>query len=104
MFHVEGWQDFIKSIPLDLVVVFMGAGSDYNIAQQIITSRQENSYNFCGKTNILETAWIMKNAHMNFTNDSAPTHIASAVDAPVSTVFAALYLILALLLLARIQI
>lgn len=87
MFHVEGWQDFIKTIPLDLIVVCMGAANDYSVVQQIITSRQENSYNFCGKTNILETAWIMKNAYMNFTNDSAPTHIASSVDAPVSTIF-----------------
>jgi heptosyltransferase-2 len=29
----------------------------------------------------------MKHAKMNYANDSAPTHLASAVNAPISTVF-----------------
>ncbi|MGH2566186.1 MAG: glycosyltransferase family 9 protein, partial [Ginsengibacter sp.] len=30
---------------------------------------------------------LMKNAVMNYTNDSAPLHFASAVDAPVTAIF-----------------
>jgi heptosyltransferase-2 len=40
-----------------------------------------------GNLTFLESAALMKGAKMNFTNDSAPMHLASAVDAPVTVVY-----------------
>ena len=40
-----------------------------------------------GKLNFLSSAALMKNAAMNYTNDSAPLHFASAIDAPVTAIF-----------------
>jgi len=40
-----------------------------------------------GQLSFLESAALMKNARMNFVNDSAPLHFASAVNAPVAAMF-----------------
>jgi heptosyltransferase-2 len=40
-----------------------------------------------GKLNFLSSAALMKGAKMNYTNDSAPLHFASATDAPVTAIF-----------------
>ena len=43
--------------------------------------------NLSGQLSFLESAALMKNARMNFVNDSAPLHFASAVNAPVAAIF-----------------
>jgi heptosyltransferase-2 len=43
--------------------------------------------NLCGKLNLLQSAALMQNAEMNFVNDSAPLHIASAMNAPVTAIY-----------------
>jgi heptosyltransferase-2 len=40
-----------------------------------------------GKLNFLSSAALMEKAKMNYTNDSAPLHFASATDAPVTAIF-----------------
>jgi heptosyltransferase-2 len=40
-----------------------------------------------GELTFLQTAALMQDALMNYANDSAPVHIASAMDAPVTAVF-----------------
>ncbi len=43
--------------------------------------------NLCGELSFLQSAALMKGAEMNFVCDSAPLHLCSAVDAPVTAVF-----------------
>jgi heptosyltransferase-2 len=43
--------------------------------------------NLAGQLSFLESAALMKNAVMNYVNDSAPLHFASAVNAPVTAIF-----------------
>ncbi len=43
--------------------------------------------NLSGKLSLLQTAALMKEARMNYANDSAPAHLASAVNAPICEVF-----------------
>ena len=43
--------------------------------------------NLSGKLSLLESAALMKDAMMNYVNDSAPMHIASAMNAPVCAVY-----------------
>jgi heptosyltransferase-2 len=48
---------------------------------------QANVINRIGELSLLQTAALMKNAAMNYVNDSAPLHIASSVNAPVTAFF-----------------
>jgi heptosyltransferase-2 len=50
-------------------------------------NRESRIINLAGKLSLLESAALMKEAQMNFTNDSAPLHLASAVNAPVTVVY-----------------
>jgi heptosyltransferase-2 len=36
---------------------------------------------------MLQSAALMKDARMNYTNDSAPMHLAASVNAPVTAIF-----------------
>jgi heptosyltransferase-2 len=40
-----------------------------------------------GKLNFLESAALMEKAVMNYVNDSAPMHFASAMNAPVTAIY-----------------
>ena len=40
-----------------------------------------------GELTLLQSAALMKDAQMNYVNDSAPLHIASAMNAPVTAFF-----------------
>lgn len=86
-FPTQQWVNFLKKIP-KLKVYLLGAPADQALAQKIIQeSGHANSESLCGKLNFLESAALMKKAKMNFVNDSAPMHLASAVDAPVTAIF-----------------
>lgn len=84
----EKWIDFIKSVKNDTHIYFLGAPNDRDICDRII---QESGYsmtlNFAGKLSFLESAALMKDAAMNYMNDSAPLHLASAVNAKETAIF-----------------
>ena len=48
---------------------------------------RENLINLSGKLSFLESAALMQGATMNYVNDSAPMHMASAMNAPTNAVF-----------------
>jgi heptosyltransferase-2 len=84
----EKWVELIQAIPKDLGIYLLGGPGDKNLCDQILrkaeTSRAEN---LCGKISLLESAAVIRDAEMNFVNDSAPMHLASAVNAPVSAIY-----------------
>ena len=87
-YPVEKWVEFLHGIPVNLYVYFLGSSADRNLCDDIIQrSGHANSLNLAGKLKLLETASLQRDASMNFVNDSAPMHLASAVNAPVSVVF-----------------
>jgi len=72
----------------DKIIYLLGAPSDFETCEWIIkNSAHKNVINLAGKLTFLESAALMKSAQMNYTNDSAPLHIASAMNAPVRAVF-----------------
>jgi ADP-heptose:LPS heptosyltransferase len=84
------WVELINLIPTAHNIFLLGAPSDFNLCEHIkssILSRQSSILNLSGKLSFLESAALMKNAQMNYANDSAPLHLASAVNAPVIVVF-----------------
>jgi heptosyltransferase-2 len=85
---VEKWITLAKSLAEDAPVFILGADGDSPLANQIIYNVTPLPViNLCGKINFLESAALMQMAKMNFVNDSAPLHIASSVNAPVTAFF-----------------
>ena len=84
----EKWSQLIDSLPEDISVYLIGSKSDEELCNKIAeNSVKRTSVNLSGKLSLLQTAALMNDALMNFTNDSAPQHLASAMNAPVATIF-----------------
>jgi heptosyltransferase II len=83
------WIDFLNSV-IDRVdaVFLLGAPMDQTHCENIKTQTQNKKVvNLSGQLSFLESAALMKGALMNFVNDSAPMHLASAMNAPVTAIF-----------------
>ncbi len=82
------WTAFVHQLEEELFVYFLGSGKERKMIDRIIkASGHTNSLNMAGKLTLLESAALIRDTFMNYTNDSAPLHLASAMDAPVAVVF-----------------
>ncbi|MCX6243975.1 MAG: glycosyltransferase family 9 protein [Bacteroidetes bacterium] len=87
-YPAEKWIEFISYIPHSCKVYFLGSSEDATLCENIIRqSGHPGCISLAGKLGFLESASLMKDARMNFTNDSAPMHLASAVNAPVTVIY-----------------
>jgi len=87
-FPKEKWSTFVASVDEDTTLYFLGSGKDKALCDEIIIqSGHTNCLNLAGKLSVLESAALMKDAVMNYTNDSAPMHLASAMNAPVAAIY-----------------
>ncbi len=83
----ERWIDLLKLIA-DHSVYLLGSASDAALCERIVSgSGHRRAVVLAGKLSLKKSAALMKHAEMNFTNDSAPMHLCSAVNAPVTAVF-----------------
>lgn len=84
----QKWLEANALLPKGMIVYLIGGKEDIPLCELIRkSSGRENVINLAGQLSLLESAALMKNARMNFVNDSAPLHLASAVNAPVTAVF-----------------
>lgn len=83
----EKWMELIDRIPESINVYLIGAKSDSALSDEIAEKSQRKVFDLTGELKLLQTAALMKGAQMNFANDSAPVHLASAVNAPITEVF-----------------
>ena len=82
------WVELIDSHPESKEVLLIGAPGDAPLCDAIIEKVSRNRVtNLCGEMSLLQSAVLMQNAGMNYVNDSAPLHLCSAVDAPVTSFF-----------------
>lgn len=83
------WIEFIQQLSSNITVFLLGSKHDRELNSRIVVacSANYNVVDLSGKLSLLESAALMKHAAMNYTNDSAPMHLASAVNAPVTVVF-----------------
>ncbi len=85
---LEKWVELIKKVSSRYYVYLLGAPGDRAICDDIITrSARENTVNLCGQLTFLQSVSLMRDATMNFVNDSAPLHFTSAPNAPVTAIF-----------------
>ena len=84
----EKWVELIKALNRRYTIYLLGAPSDDALSNEIIAlSGMPKVENLCGKLSLLQSAALMQDAVMNYVNDSAPMHIASAMDAPVTAIY-----------------
>ena len=87
-FPKEKWIEFLASMDKDLVVYLLGSPKEKELCNSIIKeSKHQLSLNLAGKLTFLESTALMKNAVMNYVNDSAPMHMASGINAPVAAIY-----------------
>ncbi len=88
-FPANQWIDFIKAVINRFDFIYLlGAPGDHTLCDMIQTQCQSTKViNLAGQLSFLQSAALMKDAIMNFVNDSAPMHIASAMNAPVVAVY-----------------
>jgi heptosyltransferase-2 len=84
----EKWVSFINRVPSNYTIYLLGGPGDLALGTDIRNmSSHKNVVNLIGKFNFLQSAALMSEANMNYVNDSAPMHFASAVNAPVTAVY-----------------
>ena len=87
-FPIEKWIEFAARLDEDLRIYFLGSTKEKEMADEIIRkSGHKNSLNLAGTLSFLESTALMKDAVMNYMNDSAPMHLASAINAKTCVVY-----------------
>ncbi|MBK7174018.1 MAG: glycosyltransferase family 9 protein [Bacteroidales bacterium] len=87
-FPVKKWVQLIRLLPEDLTIYLLGAGNDIPLCQTIREECPKRNIEIvAGKLSFLQSAALISAARMNYVNDSAPLHIASAMNAPVAAIF-----------------
>ena len=87
-FPEERWVQFLRLVPDDLKVYLLGGKDDMVVCDRIITNVPNKQIeSLAGQLNLLESAALMKDAKMNYVNDSSPMHLASSQNAPTTAIF-----------------
>jgi lipopolysaccharide heptosyltransferase II len=104
-FPNEKWLELLKNLPKkNYKIYLLGSPQDVDLCENLKQNAEKyannsnnalnNNHtleieNLSGKLSLLESASLIKDALMNYVNDSAPMHLASAVNAPTCAVFCA---------------
>lgn len=84
----EKWAELIKLIPQRYRIYLLGGPGDTKMCEEIVKrGGRENVANLAGQLSFLQSAALMESAKMNYVNDSAPMHFASAMNAPVTAIY-----------------
>lgn len=79
---------YIQDTDANALIYLLGGPDD---KEQCINIEKQSNYSkvktLAGQLTFLQTAALMKDATRNFVNDSAPMHIASAMNAPVTAFY-----------------
>ncbi|WP_020529525.1 glycosyltransferase family 9 protein [Flexithrix dorotheae] len=87
-YPMEKWIEFIQKFQYQGKLYLLGAPGDKSNCEEIIAkSGKENIENLAGKLSLLQSAALMESAEMNYVNDSAPMHLASAMNAKTCAIF-----------------
>jgi len=87
-FPKEKWISFITQTHQSLNIYLLGGPDDNALCQEIIAKSQRNNIiNLAGKLIFVESAALMRDALMNYVNDSAAQHIASSVNGKTCSIY-----------------
>jgi heptosyltransferase II len=68
-------------------VVVLGDGADRLLGDVIVAAAGPRAVNACGDLTLRQSAALITRSARLFTNDSAPLHLATALDHPVTAIF-----------------
>lgn len=87
-FPASQWISFIKNIPEGYTIFLLGGPDDLALCESIRSDcHRKELKTLAGSLTFLQSAALMSRAGMNYVNDSAPMHFASAMNAPVTAVY-----------------
>ncbi|QHT65731.1 glycosyltransferase family 9 protein [Rhodocytophaga rosea] len=87
-FPQEKWIELINQLPEHYTIYLLGSPADHQACEDIKTGASKNTVvNLAGKLSLLQSAALIEKALMNYVNDSAPMHMASAMNAPTCAVY-----------------
>lgn len=87
-FPEERWVEFLVSLREKVKVYALGSEEDSALCDRILSAAAyKRSENLAGRLSLLQSAALMKDARRNLVNDSAPMHLASAVNAKTTAIF-----------------
>lgn len=83
------WQQVLGGNQ-DKKVLILGGPGDNSALQMLMQEMNPNHSNWeivAGRYSLMQSAYVMKHAVMNYVNDSGPLHLCSATNAPVTAFF-----------------
>jgi heptosyltransferase-2 len=85
----EKWIELCDKTQQGTNIYLLGAPGDVELCEHIKTnSKHKDIKVLAGQLTLLKSTALMFGAKMNYVNDSAPLHLASSVNAPVTAFFA----------------
>lgn len=82
------WIELGNKQDNDTTIYLLGAKTDVELCNRIASQIKNKTVKIlAGGLSLLQSCALMKNAQMNYVNDSAPLHLASSVNAPVTAFF-----------------
>jgi ADP-heptose:LPS heptosyltransferase len=85
---MEKWVELIQALGEDRNIYLLGAPGDLDFCNLILQgARNHKAKALCGHFTLLQSAALMKGADMNYVNDSAPMHLSSAMNAPMTAIY-----------------
>lgn len=83
----EHWAGLIALLAGEIDIVLTGGKGDAELCETIIRQSGTRAENLAGRYNLLESAALIAGAEVTVSNDSAPVHLASALNAPVIEIY-----------------
>jgi heptosyltransferase-2 len=76
-----------RSLAARGTIVVIGSGDDHALAAEIVNAAGGRAIDAAGKLSLLASAELIRRCAVLVTNDSAPQHLASAMNTPTVTIF-----------------
>ncbi|MCK4912200.1 MAG: lipopolysaccharide heptosyltransferase II [Candidatus Omnitrophica bacterium] len=68
-------------------IIFVGTEAERAVIEEIQGIMKQDSFNFCGKTNLKELGALMQNLKLFISNDSGPAHLAASLGVNTVVIF-----------------
>lgn len=87
-YPLEKWVELLNRIDSKYKIYLLGSPADKEHCAAIIgKAAHQKVENLCGQLNLLQSAALMRDAVLNFVNDSGPMHLASSQNAPTCAIY-----------------
>lgn len=84
----QKWVDLCNRIPEEITIYVLGSNNDRGLCNSLMAKlKHQNTKVLAGELTLLESAALIKDAQMNYVNDSGPLHLASSTNANVTAFY-----------------